>query len=223
MSKKDKVALVMFDLDGTLVNSVDAIIKSVNIARIKFCYSARTESEIFNLVGLAPDAFFADLDISDSDVNALIKEFRFTLNGMKFDSSHIYPSTTQVLSVLKNYGAVLAVATNKPTKNAELLLSKTGLIDFFSHTQGSDNLNSKPAPDILSKVMTMFNPELSVMIGDRAEDMIAARSIGVKCIGIAQTSHSKELLLESGASLAFNTMSSFCEFVENSELSDILT
>jgi phosphoglycolate phosphatase-like HAD superfamily hydrolase len=68
----------------------------------------------------------------------------------------------------------------------------------------------------------MFNPDSSVMVGDRAEDMIAARSIGVKCIGLAQTSHSKDLLLESGASLAFNTMSSFCEFVESSDLSVIL-
>jgi phosphoglycolate phosphatase-like HAD superfamily hydrolase len=61
------------------------------------------------------------------------------------------------------------------------------------------------------------------MIGDRAEDMMAARSIGMKCIGIAQTSHSKELLLESGAFLAFNTMSGFCEFIKSNAFSDILT
>jgi phosphoglycolate phosphatase len=222
MSGKDNVALVMFDLDGTLVNSVDAIINSVNVTRKKFHYSARAESEIFELVGLAPSTFFSDLDISDSDVQKLIDDFRFTLNGVQFDSSHVYPSTGQALKTLQSYGAVLAVATNKPTKNAELLLNKTGLISFFTHIQGSDNLNSKPAPDILIKVMTMFNPDSSVMVGDRAEDMIAARSIGVKCIGLAQTSHSKDLLLESGASLAFNTMSSFCEFVESSDLSVIL-
>ena len=222
MSSKDDISLVMFDLDGTLVNSVDAIINSVNSARTKFNYSARAESEIFDLVGLAPTTFFSDLDISDSDVRTLIEEFRFTLNEIKFDSSHIYPSTRQVLKTLKSSGVVLAVATNKPTKNAELLLTKTGLINFFSHIQGSDNLNSKPAPDILMKVMTMFNPDSSVMVGDRAEDMIAAKSIGVKCIGLAQTSHSKDVLLDSGASLVFNTMSSFCEFVESNDLSVIL-
>ena len=223
MSSKNDISLVMFDLDGTLVNSVDVIISSVNLSRIKFHYPARAELEIFNLVGLAPSAFFSDLDISDSDVKLLIEEFRLTLNGMPIDSSHVYPSTAQVLTVLKSYGAILAVATNKPTKNAELLLNKTGLIDFFSHIQGSDNLNSKPAPDILSKVMDLFNPVSSVMIGDRAEDMMAARSIGMKCIGIAQTSHSKELLLESGAFLAFNTMSGFCEFIKSNAFSDILT
>ena len=202
-------SLVMFDLDGTLVNTVESIVECANMARLEFHYPKRKHSEIFNMVGMPPLNFFNDLKISEIEGERLVREFRLKLNAVNFGITDLYPSTIKVLTALSDNGLKLAVTTNKPTANAELLLKKTGVRHFFSHVQGSDGLNPKPHPDILRKTIEICNSQRSLMVGDRSEDMIAAKQLGVISVGVAQTAHSKLTLLEAGAAYAFDTIEEF--------------
>ena len=201
--------LVMFDLDGTLVNTVESIVECANLARLQFGYHKRENSEIFNMVGMPPLNFFKDLKIPEIEQEHLVREFRLKLNLVHFSILDLYPSTIKVLSILRSNGLKLAVTTNKPSTNAELLLEKTGIRHFFSHVQGSDGLKPKPHPDILMKAIEICNSDRSLMVGDRSEDMIAAKQIGVVSVGVAQTAHSKLTLLEAGAGYVFDTMEEF--------------
>ena len=204
-----KNPLVMFDLDGTLVNTVESIVECANLARVQFGYPKRESSEIFNMVGMPPSNFFNDLKILEIEEERLVLEFRLKLNLVRFSIADLYPSTIKVLTILRSNGIKLAVTTNKPTANAELLLTKTGVRHFFSHVQGSDGLKPKPHPDILRKAIEICNSERSLMVGDRSEDMIAAKQSGVISVGVAQTAHSKLTLLEAGADYVFDTMEEF--------------
>lgn len=206
--------LIMFDLDGTLVNTVDSIIECANFARMLNKFPRRDTSEIYSKIGLPPSQFFDDLVISDDQLAILIADFRNALNDVNFSSSSLYPGTIKVLEFFKIMQIPLMVATNKPTANAELLLTKTSIRNFFKHVQGSDNLNPKPSPDILLRASGKVNFGRVIMVGDRSEDVLAATAAGFQSIGLAQTFHTKWDLENAGAFLVFNGMQEFANTLD---------
>jgi phosphoglycolate phosphatase len=105
----------------------------------------------------------------------------------------------------------MAIATNKPRENAELLLTKTKIRDYFIHVQGSDGLISKPNPEILFTAMQACGSRNAFMVGDRAEDITAAVALGLKSIGISQTAHGSSHFAIAGATHVFNNMEHFAE------------
>ena len=209
--------LIIFDLDGTLVDSVQQIIKSVNIARINSGVTQRNPKEIFNLIGLPPAHFFSDLNIDDSETEMLVRSFRSTLEQMQFTNFDVYPFVRELLFFLRERGYSLSVATNKPTQNAINLLEKVGLLDFFTLVQGSDDLSPKPSPQIIDRVLSSAQWTFAVMVGDRVEDIQAAKSAGIPSIGVSQTAHNQEELANAGAELTFSSMKDlFKSFTESS-------
>ena len=209
--------LIIFDLDGTLVDSVQQIINSVNNARILSGLAPRDPNQIFQLVGLAPAHFFSDLNIDDSETEVLVRSFRRTLEQVEFTSVDVYPFTRDLLVFLREMGFSLGVATNKPTQNAKNLLEKVGLLEFFTLIQGSDNLRPKPSPQIIECVMSSVQPTFAVMVGDRMEDIEAARLAGIPSIGVSQTAHNQNELAAAGAHLTFSSMKDlYKSFIETS-------
>lgn len=214
--------LIIFDLDGTLVDSVQQIINSVNNARIISGLAPRDPNEIFQLIGLAPAHFFSDLNIDDSKTEVLVRSFRRTLEQAQFTSLDVYPSTRDLLVFLREMGFSLGVATNKPTQNAKNLLEKIGLLEFFTLVQGSDNLRPKPSPQIINSVLSSAQWTFAVMVGDRTEDIQAAKSAGIPSIGVSQTAHNQEELANAGAELTFSCMKDLFKSVTESSVLDTL-
>jgi phosphoglycolate phosphatase len=207
----------MFDLDGTLVNTVEAIISHANSARLSLGFDARPDTEIRELVGLNPIRFFEDLQVEKNTLKKLVEVFRRELNEHVFTSDDVYPGTIEVLDFLIHHGFKLAVATNKPTTNAQVLLKKVGLHHFFSHVQGSENLASKPSPEILLACQHKFQPMNSYMVGDRIEDILAGIQSGSTTIGLAQTATSVLQFQNFGADFIFKDMTSFLQFLDCAE------
>jgi phosphoglycolate phosphatase len=116
----------------------------------------------------------------------------------------------------------LGVATNKPTQNAKNLLEKVGLLEFFTLVQGSDNLRPKPSPQIIECVMSSVQPTFAVMVGDRMEDIEAARLAGISSIGVSQTAHNQEELATAGDHLTFSSMKDLYEFFTKNNVMDTL-
>jgi phosphoglycolate phosphatase-like HAD superfamily hydrolase len=126
------------------------------------------------------------------------------------------------LETFLGLGIKLAIATNKPTENATLLLTKTKIRNFFFHIQGSDGLEPKPNPEILLKALQVCNASHAIMIGDRVEDIRAATAIGIKSIGVAQTSHRESQFMDAGATYSFNGMKHFAEHLAFRDFLDSL-
>ena len=214
--------LIIFDLDGTLVDSVNQIIQSVNSSRADFGYEQRSPDEIFNLIGLPPAHFFSDLLLQPAEVDKLVMLFRQILDGVEFSYLNVYPGVLELLRFLEGNNFSLAVATNKPTQNAKRLLEKVGLLQYFTLVQGSDQMLPKPSPEIINKVLNDLNPFFAVMIGDRTEDIESAKSAGIKAIGVSQTAHNEEDLKEAGAFLAFSSMAGLCKSIKDLMIIDTL-
>lgn len=214
--------LIIFDLDGTLVDSVQQIIHSVNKVRVDAGLVARDSKEVFALVGLPPANFFSDLNINESETEELVRDFRSTLEQTEFTSLDIYPYARDLILFLKEKDYSLGIATNKPTQNAKNLLKKVGLLEFFTNVQGSDNLSPKPSPQIIDQVLACIPSTFAVMVGDRIEDIEAARSADIPSIGVSQTAHNQSDLARAGAGLTFSSMKDLFKSISETNAIDTL-
>lgn len=185
--------LAMFDLDGTLVDSVLDIHAALNLALVECGYTAVQESQSRIWVGngarvlvnraltgsLHPDKEHADLDCV---LDAFYLVYR-TENGRHSQS---YDGATELLQRLRSRGCKVAIVTNKPFEHAKHLVDQLGLEHDL--LLGGDSLaQRKPHPAPLLHCLQFFgvDPKEAVMVGDSVNDFDAAHAAQVAVIGVS--------------------------------------
>lgn len=93
------------------------------------------------------------------------------------------------------------------------MIAYSKLSNFKIHVQGSDNLSPKPEPQIIEAVLLEFPKRKALMVGDRLEDIVAAKVAGISSIGIASGAHTQEDFEESDAFMTYLNLKSFSEYV----------
>lgn len=214
-----KKTLWIFDLDGTLVDSVGQIGYSINRARNDFGYKDLPSEKIMELVGLPIENFLSDLPIDNYEIDSLISSFREILKHEIETENIVFPGVELLLSELHKGGFKLAIATSKPTYLAELVVRNSCLNKFIDLIQGTDNFPAKPDPTCLLLVMESLGGGESIMVGDRVEDILAARAAGIDSIGIANSFHNTQMLKFAGAVHVFD---SFLDFANSKEIRNLL-
>jgi phosphoglycolate phosphatase len=202
LSKK----LVVFDLDGTLINSSEKIYLAVCLTREEFKFSQSNKEFIFSKIGLSAEELFLDLNLNSFQLELVVKQFRFFLENINFSNNDLYPKVVETLNLLKLKKYLLAIATNKPSSLAKKALADCGIETYFDLIRGSDGLPLKPDPAILTNCLSYFDVPSSstIMIGDRTEDMKAAYSVGIYGIGLTQGTCSENDLKRNGAHKVFD-------------------
>lgn len=193
----------IFDLDGTLVDSLNQIQISLNKARANSQLPAATLDFVQSQLGLAVENLFSDLDLPASELPGLIQAFRDHLLAEVKNRNPIFEGVVPFIHKVKHLGIPIGIATTKPTYLAIEVIANSdlrGLVDFI---QGTDGFAPKPDPEVLHRCMQGLEVENAVMFGDRKEDMQAAKTLGISSIGIAQSAHSIDDLLGEGANSAF--------------------
>ena len=209
--------LVIFDLDGTLIDSARQILLAVNYTRQELKLPTAERNFLRSKIGLPAKELFADLNLKESESEKAVAIFRNYLWTLKLVPRDVFSDGHELLSSLKKKGLQLAVATNKPSDLAKHALEGTRLLQFFDLVVGSENLPPKPNPDMIIKCFSTFklNSSQAVMIGDRTEDMLAASSARVLAFGVLQGFHTKMELENSGAGCVFQSISDLSERVRN--------
>lgn len=214
-----KKTLWIFDLDGTLVDSVGQIGYSINRARNDFGYKDLPSEKIMELVGLPIENFLSDLPIDKYEIDLLISSFREILKHEIERENIVFPGVELLLSELHKGGFKLAIATSKPTYLAELVVRNSCLYKFIDLIQGTDSFPAKPDPTCLLMVMESLGAWEAIMVGDRVEDILAARAAGIDSIGIANSFHNTQVLKFAGAVHVFD---SFLDFANSKEIRNLL-
>lgn len=180
----------MFDLDGTLIDSKIAILESANRTLRRFKINSISDNQIIASIGLPIQKLF-ETKMSGDDLSFAIRHFQKDLLETGAKLTQVYPGVKTVLNELTNSGVKMAVVTNKPTRLAKSILCDLGLDSFFHLTVGLDvGRLPKPSGQMLIETMKFFTPLKSVfMVGDRAEDVNAARLVGVTSILIVHADH----------------------------------
>ena len=180
--------LIIFDLDGTLVDSRRDLCASVNYVREQFGLASMTESEIAGLIGEGAAALIGralDDGASEADVEQGLGLFLPYYREHMLDESQLYPSVADTLESLAD--CELAVLTNKPYRFSCMMLEGLGIYHHFSAVYGGNSFaEKKPDPVGVFRILsdTETQPEATWMVGDSSVDVRTGRNAGVKTCGV---------------------------------------
>ena len=201
----------IFDLDGTLVNSIHAIRKSVNLTLASFGLREITVEEAKRFVGdgyrkLMERALTACGDESLVNYQESLVRYSEFFKDVCMYRVEPYQGISELLDFLKANGIKAAVLSNKPhertLENVEGVFG-SGYFDIVNGERESEGIRRKPAPDSVLEVMRMLGSkrEGTVYIGDSEVDIETAANAGVDCISVTWGFRTPEQLHESGASV----------------------
>ncbi len=194
--------LYIFDLDGTLVNSLKDLTHSVNEVLAKFELSPRTSDEVASYLGKGASWLLSSaIEDSGGDAQKILPKARkyfldiYAHNITK--RSYLYPDVIDTLEELSRRGATLAICTNKPVKLAQQMLDVFDLTKFFAMILGGDSLSrKKPHPDPLLHILEQLSidSKRTLMIGDSTFDINAGKGAGCYTCAVSYGYHPIETL-----------------------------
>ena len=205
---------VIFDLDGTLLNTLDDLADSTNYALSKFGYPTRTIEEVRQFVGNGV-AKLIERAIPDGKNNSNFEKclsiFKENYAQNMYNKTAPYNGIIEMLSNLKSKGIKIAVVSNKFDLAVKELCKKyfEGFIDFAAGENESQGIKKKPAPDTVISVLNEFNfaPEDAVYVGDSDVDIMTAKNSKMPCISVTWGFRDEKFLLENGATILINAPS----------------
>lgn len=198
-------ALVVFDCDGTLVDSQGAIIATVQRAFAAQGLEPPSDQQVRDRVGLSLSAFVSDLvgDLPAERVEALVRSYReqYVVDRDVRGADPLFPGMAELLDALLDRGVMLGVATGKSRRGLEALIDAHQLRRHFVTTQTADDAPSKPHPAMVEQAMAEagVGPGDTVMVGDSIYDVGAGRAAGAVTIGVDWGSHDARALRHAGA------------------------
>ena len=202
--------LVVFDVDGTLVDSQAHILASMDHAFAVLGRPPPPRAEVLGIVGLSLPVAMARLapDVPEA-WDRLVAAYKDAFASMRAsgDGSALSPLYPGALSQLQALAAdpwtLMGVATGKSRRGLDHLFTLHDLASFFQTVQVADNHPSKPAPSMLEACLrdTGVSAERAVIVGDTTFDMEMGRAAGMACIGVSWGYHAVEHLRASGAGI----------------------
>ena len=196
-----KHQLIIFDWDGTLMDSIDKIVLCMQQAAKQQSQSVPTDQEVKNIIGLsllkAMQQLFPKLSLEQQE--SLVDAYREQYNTMHHIDTPFYDGIAELLIDLKAKGHTLAVATGKGRNGLNRMMQQTNTEHLFSATVCADESNSKPDPLMIHSLLKAldFSPSQALMVGDSSYDLDMATNAGVKSLGVSYGVHGREVLMQS--------------------------
>jgi len=177
--------IVIFDMDGTLIDSKKDITISVNHVRnIKYNLAPLSEDFIVKSINMEvrnlPKLFYETEVYHEEDRN--IFEEHYAIQCIK--NPYLYDGIHDMLHKLVQNNVKISVATNAPTQFANRMLKSLGVDNLFDVIIGADKVEcSKPSPDMLNKILSFYEYDMyedkAWMIGDNSKDILSAKNAGI--------------------------------------------
>lgn len=189
--------LVVFDWDGTLMDSTALIVSALQIACADLCVAVPERDRAAYVIGLSLlDAMQEIAPELDEDGCGLLAE-RYRHHYFARDHELVlFDGAQAVLEWLKGEGYMLAIATGKARRGLSRVLDNTGLGMLFDATRCADESFSKPHPGMLLELMDELatEPARTLMIGDTTHDLMMAQNAGVSALAMSYGAHGLEEL-----------------------------
>ncbi|MCX5778150.1 MAG: HAD-IA family hydrolase [Elusimicrobia bacterium] len=179
--------LIVFDLDGTLIDSLQDLTTAANHVRTIYTLPLLSLKEMRSFIGNGVKALMALVlpNVSVTQRQHGLQLFLEYYSTHLLDATVLYPGISTVISGCRH--GTMAVLTNKQEVHSRVILKGLGIFDDFALVWGSDTMNiRKPAPDALIAMMSKLGvaPNKTVLIGDGVNDVLCAQSAGVHSIAV---------------------------------------
>ncbi|MCY1343178.1 hypothetical protein D9M68_401320 [compost metagenome] len=202
--------LLIFDWDGTLVDSIQRIVDSMRLAAEGCELPWRDDAAIKDIIGLGLPEAIRTLYPELRDA-ACIQRFRhcYSEHYLAFEAepSRLFEGVAEALEAFREQGYRLAVATGKSRRGLDAVLAGRGWLDYFDITRCADETASKPDPRMLHEILEHCRvaPEQALMVGDSAFDLRMARRAGMDAVAVGYGAQPLALLREEEPRLAIES------------------
>ncbi len=199
---------MLFDLDGTLVDSVPGIWASIRVAAAELGLPEPTPEQLRSMVGPPlEEGFAAAFGIGADDVARAVLAYRAHYAAGAMYRATVYPGIPELLAGLRADGATLTVATSKPGDFAVAILDHLGLLPAFAdvHAATMDGTVRHKEQVVAAALAAHPDGASPVLVGDRAQDVRGARVHGLPCIGAGWGPAPDGELVAAGAAVVVGT------------------
>jgi len=195
-----RLELIVFDWDGTLMDSEARIVACIQTAFAELGEEPPSRAAARNIIGLGLEEAMAMLwpDAGIERRRLVMDRYRAHFLGGNETPSTLFPGVADVLTALGDDGYLLGVATGKSRRGLDEALKTTALQGHFHATRCADETRSKPHPDMLVQIMDELGVSAgsTLMVGDTEYDMQMAHNAGVHALAVSYGVHERARLLE---------------------------
>ena len=202
----------IFDLDGTLLDSLEDLYRAVNLALTKHAFPTRTRDEVRMFVGNGVENLIrrAIPEGTDEETFAVVlADYKVIYAAICMDHTAPYEGILDMLAALRAQGIRIAVASNKNDEVVRVLCRQCfgDLVECAAGT--GEDVRKKPAPDTVLQVLSTMNcsTDRAVYIGDSDVDIQTARNLGIPCISVTWGFRDMDFLIDHGATALAHTPS----------------
>lgn len=209
----DREKLIIFDFDGTLVDSRKLIVESHRIVFDEFGLARPSEDESLALIGISLELVLSQLAGPDAPIEKMVAAYQRLLPLLRADAVYAevpFGGAADLLAALaERNGVVLGIATGHVSHAIAPALERFGWQNHFCTIQTADKAPSKPHPGMLLQALgeADVSAEDAIMIGDTAYDMEMAQAAGVRGVAVSWGYHRADRLRRAGASRIVHDMS----------------
>lgn len=198
--RTSRYSLIVFDFDGTLVESKEGISRAMNEAFIDLGIPTVAPERVHALIGLALDKVILPLldePPSQELLEAIRERYRVRFVALARETTRLFDGISQGLDALRGRGVQLAIATGKSLGGLERILGHLELAEHFVFLGTADQVTrGKPAPDMLELCLekTGAAAHEALMVGDTSFDVQMAQAAGVDCCAVTWGTHDEGTL-----------------------------
>lgn len=210
--------LLIFDWDGTLVDSIGRIVEAMHQAAFSSGLPRLDDAAIKGIIGLAlPEAIrvlYPELD-DQACSERFARRYSDCYLTLEREPSALFPGVAEALEAFRAQGYRLAVATGKSRHGLQRVLEGRGWADYFDLTRCADEAASKPHPLMLQQILQHFQlaPTQALMVGDSSFDLQMAHNAGMDSVAVGYGAQSLAVLQELRPRLAIERFAQLREWL----------
>ena len=214
--------IIIFDLDGTLLNTLEDLTDSTNYALECFGYSTRSIAEVRTFVGNGVTKLIERAipnGLQNQDFEKCLEVFKEHYSKNMYNKTAPYCGVIEMLKDLKQRDCKIAVVSNKFDTAVKELCVKyfLGLVDVAIGENEKEGIKKKPAPDAVLSVVDCFCADIDdcVYVGDSEVDIMTASNSNMPCISVLWGFKDKEFLLAHNAQILAETPDDIIKYLES--------
>lgn len=210
--------LIVFDWDGTLIDSAAKIVRCFQSAAREAGLVPPADSEVRNIIGLGlKEALDILLPAADeASRNRVIECYRHHFMNLDETETPLFPGVLEGLTKLSEAGFQLAIATGKARRGLDRALRETAVSHYFCATRCADEARSKPHPQMLHDLLgfTGVATERALMVGDTTYDLQMAVAAAMGSVAVTYGAHERDRLLSHNPLGCFDSFANVCQWLE---------
>lgn len=195
--------LIIFDWDGTLMDSVARIVSAMRVTAETVRLSVPEEQAVKDIIGLSLEPALVRLfgQLPDDQKSQFLARYRDEYVDLNTTPTPLFSDAIDTLDALRSSGHGVAVATGKARRGLDRVWQETRVGHLFHGSRCADETCGKPDPEMLHQLMQEFqvSERDTIMVGDSVHDMQMARAAGVHAIGVDFGVHDADRLKAAGA------------------------